>query len=147
MHAISPLQLRPVVLVGPWEHHSNLLPWRESCAEVITIRDIAWSQPAPTSTTTVHDTDSSNSSSDSSSIDGNSCSMQGGQSGIDMQHLEDMLKQYSNRGGLLIGAFSAASNLTGVLCDMNAITGKQLYPFQSQSCMISTMSLSKRLHF
>lgn len=26
---------RPVVLVGPYEHHSNLLPWRESIAEVI----------------------------------------------------------------------------------------------------------------
>ncbi|MCO5792493.1 MAG: aminotransferase class V-fold PLP-dependent enzyme [Blastomonas sp.] len=26
---------RPVVLVGPYEHHSNLLPWRESLAEVI----------------------------------------------------------------------------------------------------------------
>ncbi|OBV12238.1 aminotransferase class V-fold PLP-dependent enzyme [Erythrobacter dokdonensis] len=26
---------RPVVLVGPYEHHSNLLPWRESMAEVI----------------------------------------------------------------------------------------------------------------
>lgn len=25
---------RPVVLVGPYEHHSNLLPWRESMAEV-----------------------------------------------------------------------------------------------------------------
>ncbi|CAN0147312.1 unnamed protein product, partial [Laminaria digitata] len=28
---------RPVVFVGPFEHHSNLLPWRESCAEVVTI--------------------------------------------------------------------------------------------------------------
>ncbi|WP_252258315.1 aminotransferase class V-fold PLP-dependent enzyme [Erythrobacter aurantius] len=26
---------RPVVLVGPYEHHSNLLPWRESMADVI----------------------------------------------------------------------------------------------------------------
>lgn len=27
----------PVVFVGPYEHHSNELPWRESCAEVVTI--------------------------------------------------------------------------------------------------------------
>eukprot|EP00976_Prorocentrum_cordatum_P097378 1190965-Prorocentrum_minimum.AAC.3 len=27
--------LRPVVFVGPYEHHSNLLPWRESCALVV----------------------------------------------------------------------------------------------------------------
>jgi hypothetical protein len=30
-----------VVLVGPFEHHSNLLPWRESRAKVISIRDLA----------------------------------------------------------------------------------------------------------
>lgn len=28
---------RPVVLIGPYEHHSNILPWRESGAEVIEI--------------------------------------------------------------------------------------------------------------
>lgn len=27
----------PVIFVGPFEHHSNLLPWRESCGEVVTI--------------------------------------------------------------------------------------------------------------
>lgn len=31
----------PVVFVGPFEHHSNLLPWRESCAEVVTIGEDA----------------------------------------------------------------------------------------------------------
>jgi selenocysteine lyase/cysteine desulfurase len=30
---------RPVVFVGPYEHHSNELPWRESIADVITIRE------------------------------------------------------------------------------------------------------------
>jgi selenocysteine lyase/cysteine desulfurase len=30
---------RPVVFIGPFEHHSNELPWRESIAEVITIRE------------------------------------------------------------------------------------------------------------
>ena len=32
---------RPVVLTGPFEHHSNELPWRESIAEVVVIREDA----------------------------------------------------------------------------------------------------------
>jgi selenocysteine lyase/cysteine desulfurase len=32
---------RPVVFVGPFEHHSNELPWRETIAEVIVIREDA----------------------------------------------------------------------------------------------------------
>ncbi len=32
-----PLDERPVVFVGPFEHHSNELPWRESIAEVVRI--------------------------------------------------------------------------------------------------------------
>jgi selenocysteine lyase/cysteine desulfurase len=30
---------RPVVFIGPYEHHSNDLPWRESIADVVTIRE------------------------------------------------------------------------------------------------------------
>src|SRR3954471_13782221 len=32
-----PSDQRPVVFVGPYEHHSNELPWRESIADVVTI--------------------------------------------------------------------------------------------------------------
>ena len=32
---------RPVVFIGPFEHHSNELPWRESIADVVTIREDA----------------------------------------------------------------------------------------------------------
>ena len=32
-----PYEDRPVVFVGPYEHHSNELPWRESTAEVVAI--------------------------------------------------------------------------------------------------------------
>ena len=32
-----PAQERPVVFIGPYEHHSNELPWRESVADVVTI--------------------------------------------------------------------------------------------------------------
>jgi selenocysteine lyase/cysteine desulfurase len=38
--AIAP-EDRPVVFIGPYEHHSNELPWRESVAEVVTIREDA----------------------------------------------------------------------------------------------------------
>ncbi|OIP38111.1 MAG: aminotransferase [Deltaproteobacteria bacterium CG2_30_63_29] len=30
---------RPVVFIGPYEHHSNELPWRESIADVVVIRE------------------------------------------------------------------------------------------------------------
>jgi selenocysteine lyase/cysteine desulfurase len=36
-----PADERPVVFVGPFEHHSNELPWRESIADVITIPEDA----------------------------------------------------------------------------------------------------------
>ncbi|AOS98082.1 putative cysteine desulfurase [Microbulbifer aggregans] len=32
-----PEHLRPVIFIGPYEHHSNDLPWRESLAQVVTI--------------------------------------------------------------------------------------------------------------
>lgn len=32
-----PAEHRPVIFVSIQEHHSNLLPWRESCAEVVLI--------------------------------------------------------------------------------------------------------------
>ena len=76
---------RPIVFVGPYEHHSNELPWRESTAEVVAI-----------------DLDP----------DG----------GIDLEHLERELGKYSDRK-LKIGTFSAASNVTGIVSDVETITG------------------------
>ena len=32
-----PEDQRPVVFIGPYEHHSNELPWRESIADVVVI--------------------------------------------------------------------------------------------------------------
>src|SRR6266516_81209 len=32
-----PPEQRPVVFIGPYEHHSNELPWRESVADVVLI--------------------------------------------------------------------------------------------------------------
>jgi selenocysteine lyase/cysteine desulfurase len=37
LSAAIPATERPVVFVGPFEHHSNELPWRESIAEVVEI--------------------------------------------------------------------------------------------------------------
>jgi selenocysteine lyase/cysteine desulfurase len=36
-----PKEERPVVFIGPFEHHSNELPWRESICEVVTIDEDA----------------------------------------------------------------------------------------------------------
>jgi len=36
-----PERERPVVFIGPFEHHSNEIPWRESIADVVTIHEDA----------------------------------------------------------------------------------------------------------
>ncbi|MFT4975474.1 MAG: selenocysteine lyase/cysteine desulfurase [Myxococcota bacterium] len=36
-----PAEERPVIFIGPYEHHSNELPWRESIADVVTIDEDA----------------------------------------------------------------------------------------------------------
>ena len=39
LSARIPADQRPVVFIGPYEHHSNELPWRESIADVVTIHE------------------------------------------------------------------------------------------------------------
>jgi selenocysteine lyase/cysteine desulfurase len=75
---------RPVVFIGPYEHHSNELPWRESIADVVAIDETP---------------------------DGH----------IDEASLREALQQYAERP-LKIGAFSAASNVTGILTDCDGIS-------------------------
>ena len=41
LRAHIPANERPVVFIGPYEHHSNELPWRESIADVVTIDEDA----------------------------------------------------------------------------------------------------------
>jgi selenocysteine lyase/cysteine desulfurase len=79
-----PHEERPVVFIGPYEHHSNELPWRESIADVVTIAETA---------------------------DGH----------IDEADLAAALARYAHRP-LKIGAFSAASNVTGILTDCDGIS-------------------------
>jgi selenocysteine lyase/cysteine desulfurase len=78
-----PAEKRPVVFVGPYEHHSNELPWRESLADVVTIPE---------------------------DVDGR----------VDLAHLEHELRRYADRH-LKIGSFSAASNVTGIITDVDRI--------------------------
>lgn len=46
VHCLSLEQLPepPVIFVGPFEHHSNLLPWKELKAEVIRLREDDYGQ-------------------------------------------------------------------------------------------------------
>jgi len=76
---MPPPASRPVVFVGPFEHHSNELPWRESSVDVVQIPENA---------------------------DGH----------LDLAVLEARLREYADRP-LLIGSFSAASNVTGIVTD------------------------------
>ena len=39
LRARIPPDQRPIVFIGPYEHHSNELPWRESIADVVTIHE------------------------------------------------------------------------------------------------------------
>ncbi|MGP9791767.1 aminotransferase class V-fold PLP-dependent enzyme [Roseinatronobacter sp. NSM] len=75
---------RVVVFVGPYEHHSNILPWRESGAEVVEIPEAATGGP-------------------------------------DMDVLAQALAATGD-AALRIGAFSAASNVTGVITDVDPLT-------------------------
>ena len=74
---------RPVVFVGPFEHHSNELPWRESGADVVVIGE-------------------------------------DGDGAIDLEHLEHELRRHADRV-LRIGSFSAASNVTGIVADVDRV--------------------------
>jgi len=76
---LIPKNERPVVFIGPFEHHSNELPWRESIADVVKIGE---------------------------DRDGH----------IDQDQLTKELTRYADRP-LLIGSFSAASNVTGIISD------------------------------
>lgn len=70
-------QRQPIVFVGPYEHHSNEVSWRQGNATVVEVQLAS---------------------------DG----------GIDLAHLESLLLNPAYLGRRRIGAFSAASNVTGM---------------------------------
>jgi selenocysteine lyase/cysteine desulfurase/CRP-like cAMP-binding protein len=79
-----PADMRPVVFVGPFEHHSNELPWRESIADVVVIRE-------------------------------------DGDGHVDLDNLAEELERHRDRP-LKVGSFSAASNVTGIVTDVDAVS-------------------------
>ena len=79
-----PAHERPVVFIGPFEHHSNELPWRESICDVVVIPEDA---------------------------DGF----------IDLDRLRESVAACADRP-LLIGSFSAASNVTGIKSNTHAVS-------------------------
>lgn len=82
--ASLPPEERPVVFVGPYEHHSNELAWRETVADVITIPE-------------------------------------DDEGHVDLVALETALLATEGRRQR-VGAFSAASNVTGILTDVRAVS-------------------------
>jgi selenocysteine lyase/cysteine desulfurase len=75
--ALAALRERqPVVFVGPYEHHSNEVTWREGLATVVEV-DLT------------------------------------PEGGLDLSHLEALLKDERYADRMRIGSFSAASNVTG----------------------------------
>lgn len=81
--ALLGMDERSVVFIGPYEHHSNDLPWRESGAQVVRIPLDA-------------------------------------QGSICLSSLRAQLEAYRH-APMKVGAFSAASNVTGVRTDLRAI--------------------------
>jgi selenocysteine lyase/cysteine desulfurase len=73
---------RWVVFVGPYEHHSNLLSWRQSLADVVQV---------------------------AAGADGL----------VDLAALRSALRECADRP--MLGAFSACSNVTGLLTDTRAV--------------------------
>ena len=76
---------RPIVFIGPMEHHSNLIPWRESGCEIVMVPE---------------------------------CDTTGN---VDFIQLELFLQRPQYDGRRKMGTFSAASNVTGQICDVDRI--------------------------
>ena len=90
-----PAKDRPVVFIGPYEHHSNDVQWRETIADVVTIAE---------------------------TYDGLLC----------LDDLEVQLQKYKDRP-VKIGSFSAGSNVTGILTDVQPIA-KLLHKYDAMAC-------------
>ena len=74
----------PIVFTSSYEHHSNLLSWRETVAEVVTIRYHPYT-------------------------------------GVCLHDLHYNLCKYRTRK-CKIGSFSACSNVTGIMTDVDAVS-------------------------
>jgi selenocysteine lyase/cysteine desulfurase len=79
-----PADERPVIFIGPYEHHSNEVLWRETIADVVVVEE------------------------DAAGL-------------VDLDNLKAVLETYAGRP-LKIGSFSAASNVTGIITNTDAVT-------------------------
>ncbi|CAH3136888.1 unnamed protein product [Porites lobata] len=75
---------KSVVFVGPFEHHSNILPWKETGTKIVRIQD-------------------------------------NNEGTVDMEMLETSLTKYRLAEYNIYVAFSAASNVTGIITDTVAV--------------------------
>jgi selenocysteine lyase/cysteine desulfurase len=83
---------KPLIVLGPFEHHSNLLPWRELGGNTFVVETARLTRDGST---------------------------------VDMKDLERILIEHRKNNPdcpFMIGSFSAASNVTGVIVDDIAIT-------------------------
>ncbi|MFO1392174.1 MAG: aminotransferase class V-fold PLP-dependent enzyme [Steroidobacteraceae bacterium] len=87
---------QPVVFVGPYEHHSNEVTWRQGLATVVEVN---------------------------LAEDG----------GVDLAHLEKLLREPEYQGRLRIGSFSAASNVTGMRSPVHEIA-RMLHAHDAYAC-------------
>lgn len=74
-----------VVLTGPYEHHANMLLWKEFGTTVVRIRDTPDGQ-------------------------------------VDLEHLASELKFWKEKKRQVLVCFSAASNVTGIVTDTDAVS-------------------------
>ncbi|XP_071492927.1 uncharacterized protein [Diadema antillarum] len=74
-----------VVLVGPFEHHSNILPWKEIGAQVVRVQQTS-------------------------------------EGLVDLEDIENKLKIFTQTHAHVLGCFSAASNVTGIITDTHAVS-------------------------
>ncbi|KAK3696713.1 hypothetical protein QZH41_013068, partial [Actinostola sp. cb2023] len=95
IHALH-LSEPPIVFMGPFAHHSSILPWKEAGADVIWIKQ---------------------------TTDGL----------VDLMDLRDKLEMYHTANKQLVGCFAAASNVTGILADTDAITA-MLHKYGALAC-------------
>jgi len=87
---------RPVVFVGPYEHHSNEVTWREGMAEVVDVK-----------------------------LCGEGC--------VDLEHLEELLRDPRWKGRPRFGSFSAGSNVTGMRTPVREIA-RLLHRYDAFAC-------------
>jgi selenocysteine lyase/cysteine desulfurase len=87
---------QPIVFVGPYEHHSNEISWRENLATVVPVK-----------------------------LDH--------EGGIDLDHLEELLRDPAYQGRKRIGSFSAASNVTGIISPVHEIAAL-LHQYDAIAC-------------